>query len=58
MAEPTLKQIRVFLAVARHRSFRAAADRVSASQSSISIQIKELEDREAKEGVVYEVLPD
>lgn len=45
MAEPTLKQIRVFLAVARHRSFRAAADRVSASQSSISIQIKELEDR-------------
>lgn len=45
MAEPTLRQIRVFLAVARHRSFRAAADRVSASQSSISIQIKQLEDR-------------
>jgi DNA-binding transcriptional LysR family regulator len=45
MGEPTLKQIRIFLAVARHRSFRAAAERVSASQSSISIQIKELEDR-------------
>jgi LysR family carnitine catabolism transcriptional activator len=45
MAEPTLKQIRMFLAVARHGSFRAAADRVSASQSSISIQIKDLEDR-------------
>lgn len=45
MAEPTLRQIRVFLAVARHRSFRSAADRMSASQSSISIQIKQLEDR-------------
>ncbi|WP_041798062.1 LysR family transcriptional regulator [Rhodopseudomonas palustris] len=45
MAEPTLKQIRMFLAVARHRSFRVAGDRVSASQSSISIQIKQLEDR-------------
>ena len=45
MAEPTLKQVRIFLAVTRHGSFRAAADRLSASQSSISIQIKELEDR-------------
>lgn len=45
MAEPTLRQIRMFLAIARHRSFRAAADRIATSQSSISIQIKELENR-------------
>lgn len=45
MAEPTLKQVRMFLAIARHGSFRAAADRVAASQSSISIQIKDLEAR-------------
>lgn len=45
MAEPTLRQIRMFLAIARHRSFRAAADRIATSQSSISIQIKELESR-------------
>lgn len=45
MTEPTLRQIRMFLAIARHRSFRAAADRIATSQSSISIQIKELESR-------------
>ncbi|MFH1346148.1 MAG: LysR substrate-binding domain-containing protein [Pseudomonadota bacterium] len=35
----------MFLAVARQGSFSAAADRVAASQSSISIQIKHLEER-------------
>jgi DNA-binding transcriptional LysR family regulator len=35
----------MFLAIARYGSFSAAADRVAASQSSISIQIKELEER-------------
>jgi len=45
MAEPTLRQMRMFLAVARCASFRAAADAVAASQSGLSVQIKALEDR-------------
>jgi len=45
MAEATLRQVRMFLAVARCGSFRQAADDVAASQSSLSIQIKELEAR-------------
>jgi len=45
MAEPTLRQIRMFLAVARCGSFRAAADETAATQSSLSIQIKALEAR-------------
>ncbi|MCL7714830.1 LysR family transcriptional regulator [Stenotrophomonas mori] len=44
MPEPTLRQVRMFLAVARYNSFRAAAERISTSQSTISIQIKGLED--------------
>ncbi len=45
MSEPTLRQIRLFIAVARHSSFRAAAERMSTSQSAVSVQIKDLEDR-------------
>jgi len=45
MAEATLRQVRMFLAVARCGSFREAADDVAASQSSLSIQIRELEAR-------------
>lgn len=45
MGEPTLRQVRMFLAVARQSSFRAAAERMSASQSAVSIQIKDLEER-------------
>lgn len=45
MIDPTLRQVRMVLAIVRHGSFRAAADRLLTSQSSITIQIKELEDR-------------
>jgi len=45
MAQPTLQQMRMFLAVARCGSFCAAADEVAVSQSSLSIQIKSLESR-------------
>ena len=39
----TLRQLEVFLAVARARSFRRAAERVALSQSALSQQVKELE---------------
>lgn len=40
-----LKLIHVFLLVAEHRSFRAAANRAGRSQSAVSMQIKALEDQ-------------
>ena len=39
----TLRQLEIFLAVSRARSFRKAAERVALSQSALSQQIKELE---------------
>lgn len=39
----TLRQLEVFLAVARARSFRRAAERIALSQSALSQQVKELE---------------
>lgn len=41
---PSLKSLRVFEAVARHKSFRRAADELCVSHSAVSHQIKQLED--------------
>src|SRR5690606_37974648 len=41
----TLKQILTFVAVYQERSFTAAAERIHATQSGLSMQIKELEER-------------
>ena len=45
MAGVTLKQAHAFVAVARYANFRRAADRLAVSQSSITVQVRELEDR-------------
>lgn len=42
---PTLAALRAFDAAARHRSFRAAAEELSVTQSAVSHQIAELEQR-------------
>jgi LysR family hydrogen peroxide-inducible transcriptional activator len=43
MTNLTLKQLRYFEALARHRRFRIAADACAISQPALSMQIKELE---------------
>src|SRR5688572_365040 len=43
MRHITLKQLRAFLALARHRSFTRAAAQVGVSQSALTLQISDLE---------------
>jgi len=43
MKNVTLRQLRVFAAVARHRSFARAAEELSLTPPAVSMQIKELE---------------
>jgi len=43
--QPTLQQMRLFEAVARHRSITRAADEVHLTQPSVSMQVKTLEDK-------------
>lgn len=45
MIHATLQQLRLFAAVARHKSFTRAAEEVHLTQPAVSIQIKRLEDR-------------
>lgn len=45
MRDPSIRQIRTFLEVARHRSFRRAGESLSTSQSNVTVQIRELEER-------------
>ncbi|MCB1630882.1 MAG: LysR family transcriptional regulator, partial [Pseudomonadales bacterium] len=40
---PTLRQLRYFLALTRHKHFGRAADECNVSQSAFSIAIRELE---------------
>ena len=42
--EINLHQLKIFLCVARERSFSKAAEKLRISQPSVSIQIKKLED--------------
>jgi len=42
---PTFQQMRLFEAVARHRSITRAADEVHLTQPSVSMQVKSLEDK-------------
>jgi DNA-binding transcriptional LysR family regulator len=43
MRDATLRQLQVFLAVARHQSFTAAARELHVTQPAVSMQVKELE---------------
>lgn len=45
MQDPSIRQIRTFLEVAQCRSFRKAAEKLATSQSNVTVQIRELEDR-------------
>lgn len=45
MQTPSLPQLQVFLAVARHRSFSAAARELQVSTSAVSQAVKQLEDQ-------------
>lgn len=45
MLHATFQQLRLFAAVARHKSFTRAAEEVHLTQPAVSIQIKRLEDR-------------
>ena len=45
MYHPTLQQMRLFAAVARHRSFTRAAEEVHLTQPSVSMQVKRLEEK-------------
>ena len=45
MIRATLQQLRLFEAVARHRSFTRAAEAIHLSQPAVSIQIKRLEEQ-------------
>ena len=45
MYAPTLQQMRLFAAVARHRSFTRAAEEVHLTQPSVSMQVKRLEEK-------------
>jgi len=44
MIQPTLQQLRLFEAVARHKSFTRAAEEIHLSQPAVSIQVKRLEE--------------
>ncbi len=44
MAQPPLNALRVFEAVARHGSFRRAADELCVTQSAVSHQLRVLKD--------------
>ncbi len=45
MIHPTLQQMRLFAAVARHRSFTRAAEEVHLTQPSVSMQVRRLEEK-------------
>jgi len=45
MYHPTLQQMRLFAAVARHRSFTRAAEEVHLTQPSVSMQVRRLEEK-------------
>ncbi|WP_137701719.1 LysR family transcriptional regulator [Marimonas lutisalis] len=45
MIHPTLQQMRLFAAVARHRSFTRAAEEVHLTQPTVSMQVKRLEEK-------------
>lgn len=45
MSKPTLAELKAFMAVAEHRSFRRAADLMGVTRSSLSHTIRGLEDR-------------
>jgi len=45
MNKPTLAELRAFMAVAEHRSFRRAADLLGVTRSSLSHTVRGLEDR-------------
>lgn len=45
MYHPTLQQMRLFAAVARHRSITRAAEEVHLTQPSVSMQVKRLEEK-------------
>lgn len=45
MITPTLQQMRLFAAVARHKSFTRAAAEVNLTQPSVSMQVKSLEEK-------------
>ena len=45
MYQPTLQQMRLFAAVARHRSITRAAEEVHLTQPSVSMQVKRLEEK-------------
>ncbi len=45
MFHATLQQLRLFTAVARHKSFTRAAEEVHLTQPAVSIQVKRLEDK-------------
>ncbi len=44
MIHPTLRQLQVFEAVARHRSFSRAAEELHLSQPGVSMQVKQLDE--------------
>jgi len=45
MYHPTLQQMRLFAAVARHRSYTRAAEEVHLTQPSVSMQVKRMEEK-------------
>jgi DNA-binding transcriptional LysR family regulator len=45
MSQPSITDLTAFVAVAQHRSFRAAADAIGVSRSSLSHAMRGLEER-------------